>query len=466
MVKKIPKSKTVLLPFQEEGVRMLGPKGFRGAALLADDMGLGKTVQVAKFIERYLKDWPVVVVCPASIKYQWQEELATHAGIDSDVLESTKVPEDYRFVRKPAYVVNYDILHHWLFKLVRLRPGLVVLDECQRIKNPVTVGFKACKTLCGPAPNVIATTGTPVENRPMDVWAALHLVRPDRFPNYYQFGAKYSNRVMKFGRWQYEGSKNEMRLNRTLLKTCMIRRRKEDVLTDLPPKIRSIVPVKLFRMGTYRKLRDKYRSWFREIGGRITTSRQRAMQMTLQGELIRTAAVLKLPSVIDWVEDFLADTDRKLIVFGIHKKVLLPLYEKFAGQAVLVTGDTPTPKRKGLFDRFNTDPRTRLVFGNLLAAGAGWSAKPSARCSDVLMAEIWWVPAKHTQGEDRARGVNRGMEGVSTHVHYMVAKDTIEERLCQVNQEKQRIADAIVDGIPDDPSLNIYDLLQQSLLED
>jgi SWI/SNF-related matrix-associated actin-dependent regulator 1 of chromatin subfamily A len=468
MVTKIPKSKTVLLPYQEEGVRMLGPDGFDGCALLADDMGLGKTVQIAKFMERYLETWPALVVCPASIKYQWQDELRLHAGIDSEVLEGTTVPEHYRFVRKPAYVINYDILHHWVFKLRRLRAGLVVLDECQRIKNPNTVGFRACKELCDPAPNVIAATGTPVENKPMDVWAALHLTRPDVFPNYYRFGVRFSNRVMKFGKWHYEGAKNEARLNRILKRTCMIRRRKEDVLDQLPPKIRTVVPVKLFRMGSYRKKVLEYRQWFNAIGGRILARKHRAQQMARQGELIILAAELKRPSVVDWIEDFLTDNPgRKLIVFGIHKaRVLIPLYQKFVGQAVLVTGDVPSLKRKLLFDQFNTDPRTRLLFGNMLAAGAGWSAKPTANCSDVLMAEMWWVPAKHTQAEDRIRGLKRGIAGVAAHIHYMVAKDTIEEKLCQVNQGKQKIADAIVDGIPDDSSFNVYDLLQESLLED
>jgi SWI/SNF-related matrix-associated actin-dependent regulator 1 of chromatin subfamily A len=224
----------------------------------------------------------------------------------------------------------------------------------------------------------------------------------------------------------------------------MIRRRKKDVLKDLPSVLQSVVPLDVKNVKEYRQKEAEMRAWLTRAGGYDTWDTQKKNHAMVQaGELRREAALLKLDAVYEWIDNFLESTKEKLIVYGIHKKMIRALRERYEGKCVTVTGSTPDHKRKVNFETFNANKKCRLFFGNIQAAGTGWSARS---CSHVAYVEISYVPADHAQAGARVHGVGRGQEGVRSNEHWLVAKGTAEEKLCRIVQKKSRNIDLAVDG--------------------
>jgi SWI/SNF-related matrix-associated actin-dependent regulator 1 of chromatin subfamily A len=453
---------TTLFKYQKKGVR--GIELFAGRALLADSMGLGKTIQALWWAKNYLEEWPVFIVCPAYLKRHWAREARKHFDIHVEVLEGTRPQPAVtdHFLRNKIYVLNYDILSAWLPYLINLEPELVILDEAHMVKSRNAKRTKAAKQLCRASPHVLALTGTPMTNRPSELFPILNMIRPDVYNSFWSYAKSYCNPQKKPWGWEFKGAEHLDKLHAELKSTLMIRRLKEDVLKDLPSKQRFVIPFKLRHKKEYDLAHSEFIKWLRRnFGGRNADRAARAERMVKMGYLKRLAAVLKLPDVADWVEDTLEESDGKLILFGVHKKVLLPLFDKFRDTAVLVTGKVAAGKRQLLFDKFVNDRKTRLLVGNIQAAGTGWSATGT---SVTAFAEVGWTPAEHSQAEDRTHGINRGIEGTRSTSYYLVAEDTIEEYLLSIIQDKQQVTDEALDGRRTEGGLNVYDLLTKKLL--
>jgi SNF2 family DNA or RNA helicase len=243
----------------------------------------------------------------------------------------------------------------------------------------------------------------------------------------------------------------------------MIRRLKSQVLKDLPAKTRSVIPLDITNKDRkeYEEAEANFVKWLSKKSRRLALRAAKAERLVKMGYLKRLAARLKMKQVIAWIDNFLQETDEKLLVFGIHKSVLRELYERYKHQSVIVTGEITGRKRVHAQDLFNKNKRYRLFFGNIDAAGVQWSCTSA---STTLFVEIGWVPGKHTQAEDRTHGIKRGRKGYVSQSYYLVAKGTIEERLCELVQEKQRVLEETLDGIASDSSgLNIFDQLTELL---
>ncbi len=181
--------------FQLEDVRRLHQMG--GRALLAWPMGCGKTFAALLHIQRHPDARPVVVVCPAGLKFQWRKEAKKHIGMHADVLEGLN-PSKSLPPREPKFViVNYDILSvskhgsGWLEWLRALNPQLVILDECHFLGDMRSKRTKAVRKLCQGVPQVIALSGTPLTNRPKELFPILNILRADLFPSWWQYGHKF-----------------------------------------------------------------------------------------------------------------------------------------------------------------------------------------------------------------------------------------------------------------------------------
>ncbi len=450
---------TKLRPFQAKGVRKI--HHFNGRALLFDEMGLGKTVQALFYAKEVPAARPVIVICPALHKWNWEKMAREHVGFRAQVLESKKPLRRIPLNLAPLLIINYDILQYWLPWLKSLHPKLVVVDEGRNIKNRSAKRTKATKSLCRKAKRVIILDGSgSMDNRPEEIFTSLNIVRPDLFPSFWQFATRYCGPKRRPWGWEFKGATNIPELHELLNKTCMIRRLKEEVVKDLPPKVRQVIPVDIVRRGEYKELEDDFRSWARR---KLKSSRKikkimRAEALTKIGYLKRTASTLKFKSVCDWIDSFLEENpNRKLIVFGIHKKLMLhPLREKYKKICVEIDGETSRERRKEYFHRFATSKKCRLLFGQLNATGVAWSAK---KCNNVLFAELGWTPAEHEQAEDRIHGLYRGIEGERSFIYYLVAKGTIEERICELIQEKKRVLSAILDGRGEVEDFDIYNRL-------
>ena len=450
------KIRTKPLRYQEKGVRKI--HHFQGRALLADDMGLGKTLQALIFAHE-LGSGPIIVICPASLKWHWEREAWKHCRFTSQVLEGRKPPVGWRR-HQDVIIINYDILTKWLPLLIRCKPRLVIVDECHKISNQSTLQSKNTKKLCRKAKNVIGISGTPLLNRPSELFPILNILRKDLFPSFFSYASRYCRPELKPWGWEYKGATHLDELHRLLNRTCMIRRRKADVLKELPAKTRNIVTLDIVNRKEYDLAVKDFITWLSKKSPHLAKRAAKAERLVKIGYLKRLAARLKLPAVLDWIDSFLSETDEKLIVFAVHKEIVQAIQKRYPKISVVVDGSTTGSKRQGHVDAFNKDKRIRIFIGNIKAAGVGWSCTSS---SVTAFAEMGWTPGEHTQAEDRTHGLKRGRDGFVSRSYYLVSRDTIEEDLCKINQSKQKILEAVMDGERSVSDLNLFDLLTEQL---
>jgi SWI/SNF-related matrix-associated actin-dependent regulator 1 of chromatin subfamily A len=451
----------VVTPFQYQidGVKRLWELG--GRALLADEMGLGKSCQAVRFL---LQDptttLPAVVVCPAVLKFNWQREAAKHGGMSSCILEGRKAnvpPADF-----PLYVINYDILPQWEETLRKyVQPKTVIFDECQYITNRKAKRTKASFRLASRIPYVLALSGTPLTNRPAELWTVLHMLRPRLFPYFWDYAQTYcSPRKTPWG-WDFSGSANLDVLHNILSKSIMVRRRKVDVFKDLPPKRRIVLPVEIENRREYEYARNDFLRWMRERNPDQVAGAERAEQLSKLSRLKRLAALLKVRSVVEWIQDFLSSSDGKIIVFAIHKSIIGSLQKEFSDSCVVIDGSTSPIKREAAVDKFQNDRNTRVFIGNIVAAGKGLSLTTA---STVVFAELSWTPGEHSQAEDRCWARVNDMH--EADVFYLVAINTIEEKLLGLIQKKQNILNQTLDGDKGGDDFDIYNQLTRELLRE
>lgn len=335
----------------------------------------------------------------------------------------------------------------------------VLVSNCQYISNPTTLRSKAVRELCEGVPAIIALSGTPLTNRPIELWPILNILAPDKFPSRYAFAHRYCAAKRTHWGWDFSGASNLDELNRKL-QPVMIRRRKADVLKDLPAKRRSVIPMELSNPKEYEEARDNFSEWLADRDPNRMERNDKANALVKIGHLKRLAARLKLPAALDWIDSFLQQTDEKLVVFGIHRESIVEaIHERYANSSI-VTGAVTGKKRQLAIDKFLRDKKCRLFVGNIDAAGVGWSAKG---VSNVAFVELPWSPGKLAQCEDRCHGIGRGDENKSTHSWTLVGRGTIEEKLADVLQKKQRNLSKVLDGKGNPDDLNIFDLLIKEL---
>jgi SWI/SNF-related matrix-associated actin-dependent regulator 1 of chromatin subfamily A len=179
--------------------------------------------------------------------------------------------------------------------------------------------------------------------------------------------------------------------------------------------------------------------------------------MAQTGELLRLAARLKLRSVVNWVTEFLQNSDEKIVLFANHHACIDALRRRVPGPCVTVDGRVSMKDRQAAIDRFQRDPSCRVFLGQIQACSTGITLTAA---STVAFAELVWRPSDHIQGEDRVHRI--GQES-TCWAYYLVAHGTIEERLCSVLQQKQAVVSSTLDGIAHDGNLNIMEMLLQEL---
>lgn len=480
---KSPKaSKFQPYPFQHKDIEKVHGK-FAGRALIAWEQGLGKSSGALFYKYRYIPRGLTVIICPATLKENWRREAQKHFGIRAEILSGKTPPtltvEDlirYSEVRNLTLIINYDILNiptgkvtdTWTDVLIHLNPQLIIVDESQAVKSTKTIRYKTVKILCRNVPRVLMLSGTPVENRPIELWPQINILKPKLFPSRFDYALEFCEGKQGDYGWDFNGASNLKRLNRLLLDNVMVRRRRKDVLKDLPPKTRTVVPLELSKkdMKVYQEAEDDFILWLTKEAPELAERAKRAEAVTRMTYLKALVGTLKLPQVQDWVETFL-ESEEKLILFGVHKeKFLYRLRDYFdskphpIGMTVLVDGSTPEKLRQPAFDRFNQDQRTRLLLGNVQAAGKGWNCTCT---SHVALGELPWVPGQVTQAEARVEGIGRGT-GQPINSYFLVAAGTIDELLCQVIQSKQDTVDKILDGKSVE-RLNIHSEVERLLVK-
>jgi len=437
--------------FQAEDVLIM--EEMRGRVLLASEMGLGKTFQSLLFAKRNPSLRPIVVVCPASLKWNWEREAKIHVGMRAEVLEGTKPATSTGLhFHSDLIIVNYDILHAWLVHLRLLKPKIVIADEIHYAMSRKSRRSKSLDLLSKGVPCILGLSGTPLTNRPLDLWFPLHIIRPDLYPSLWTYAFQFCAPKKKFYGWDFSGASNLDKLHKTLTSTCMIRRRKIDVLKELPEKQRTVIPLDIIKRREYTHAVKDFRNW---IKGRLPNrikGVEKSEGLVKLGHLKRLAARLKFKSATNWINDWLTESDGKLVVFAVHRKIIKKLHDKFKNLSVVVDGSVVGKKRQLTVDQFQTDKKIRLFIGNIKAAGIGLNLTAA---QTVVFAELGWTPGEHIQAEDRIHRI--GQTGHASIV-YLVARRTIEEHLVEIIQRKQGTLNTVLDSGKGE-NLDIFDQL-------
>lgn len=435
---------------QTEAARAIVDK-FGGRALLADSMGLGKSLTSLLATVR-ASAFPVVVVCPAGLKHNWQRECTKHLGLRSDILSGTKAPSNRAESRTsdvaPVQIINYEILNTWMTRLQLIEPKMLIVDEGHNLSNRNSQRSRYVRELAADIPNVIVLSGTALPNRPADLWNILNLVRPELYGDFFAYALKYCELKKEYGFWNYRGASDLPGLHAELTDRLMIRRRREDVIKDLPEMQRTVLPIPISDRAAYKEKVRALLSAFRD-----QSAKKPAMSML--GDLLVDVGQRKLSFVRDWIDDFLKGTDEKMLVFGIHHDVLEDLHRHYRKQSVLIYGKTSQARRNSDEHAFQNDPKVRLLFGNIHASGVGLNLTAA---TTVAFVELPWRPADLEQAAARCYARLGDMHGAS--VYYLVGLGTIEEHMIQLLQKKQDIADQVIDGRP---GVSDFDLADQLL---
>jgi SWI/SNF-related matrix-associated actin-dependent regulator 1 of chromatin subfamily A len=451
-----------LYSFQREGVIKI--EQFRGRALLADEMGLGKTIQALCWLKIHPSLRPALIICPAVVKYNWKQEIDKWVGNKGTVILQGQKPYSVHGVE--VVIINYDIVHYWKGVLTKAGFKALINDECHKIKDNKTKMTKAVKTLAKGIPHIINMSGTPILNRPIEMYNAIAMVLPTLFDNMWHFGKRYCNLKHNGFALDWNGSSNTKELNQILVQNLMIRRKKADVLKDLPDKTYSYVPLKIDNVGEYERaefdtiqyiknkvetdLRREIKQLSGDLGNVVELDKNKLDQLKKEKvaklnpltkvELLKQVAVKgKLKKCVEWIGDFL-ESGEKLVVFGVHKFVLDELIKVFAKEAVRLDGSTPTKERSEVVKRFQTDKKIRLFIANVQAGGVGITLTTA---SNVCLVEFPWTPGEVNQAVDR---VHRIGQKNAVNVHYLLGKNTIEEQIVKLIDEKQKTVDAVLDG--------------------
>lgn len=449
-----------LYPYQREGV--FAAEAFDGRILLADEQGLGKTLQAIWYIHRdRTARLPAVVVCPASVKYNWEHEIMFNLGIRPTVLEGTNPPrQGYKLAAAPRVVIiNYDILKPWMEYLRGLGLRTVIADECHYCMSRDTLRTKMMKLLTKETPNFLALSGTPLTNRPADLWPTLNMLWPASYKSFWSYAQTYCDAHKGFWGWTYKGAKNIPELHAELKKHGMVRRLKADVLKELPDKVRRVIPVPMSDPLEYRRAQTDFILWLTKLDPARAKSAARAQKLVQIGYLKRLAAQLKIDAVAEWIDNHLQGGDGKLVVFAVHKGMIKALRERCRYKSVTIDGSITGRLRQAAAVQFQKDKGTRVLFGNIQAAGVGLTLTAA---DTAVFTELGWKPAEHSQAEDR---IHRITQTQKAFIYYLVAAGTIEQTLCELIQQKQEIIRGVLDGEGGGEGLDIYDLLCAGLLK-
>jgi SWI/SNF-related matrix-associated actin-dependent regulator 1 of chromatin subfamily A len=445
------------LPYQIEGVKAI--RNFNGRALLADEMGLGKTLQSLWYAARSKKR-PIVIVCPASLKANWKHE-ASLVGFAATVINGRR---GYRegLVKNldSVLIINYDILHTWVDTLRRLKPQLVIMDECQYVTNRKTQRARAAMKLCKGVESVLCLSGTPLTNRPAELWVVLNILWPQLFPHFKTFAARYCRPRMTPWGWDYSGSQNLRELHNKLKACGMIRRLKVDVLKELPAKSQRVVLVPMTNPQEYELAATNFLRWLRnQDPTKVRAARRRRAVVQLTA-LKLVAARLKRKAMVEHFDRVLQETDEKIVISCVHTKMIESLAAYYGDRAVVLHGKTPLSQRHINVQRFQTDDRVRVFIGQLQAAGTGITLTASSK---VFFAELGARPGDHAQMADRVHriGQHHPCEAI-----YMVAENTVEHRLCEIIQTKQGVVSRVLDGTLDIGDMDIHDQLIAELVDE
>ena len=430
--------------------KLAGSKRF----ILADDMGLGKTTStIIAALETGAKK--ILIVCPASLKINWQREIANYSDRPVFIAEGKKFSTEDDFV-----IVNYDILKNFHDTdpkkkeesiLLQSNFDLVILDEAHMISNVQAQRTKIINHFAKKVNRVWLLTGTPMTSRPMNYYNLLNLIESPVAQNWKAYAIRYCQGYQfsagKRKVWNVSGASNLEELRDRTSKQ-ILRRLKEEVL-DLPDKIITPVYLKL-KSKEYENLMGEYYDWYDKNPDESTSL---TVQFSKLMKVRKVIANEKVKQTIEFAENIL-EQGKKVIIFTNFTDTLQTIYQHFGKQAVYLDGSCSNAVRQQAVDQFQNNEKINVFVGNLKAAGVGLTLTSA---EVVIMNDLSFVPAEHSQAEDRAY---RYGQKSNVLVYYPIFENTIEGAIYDIlNKKKQIIRTVMGDQIQE----NIGDVAEEIL---
>ena len=448
---KEEKLPSVLFPFQKESVKFLDAK--KGNALIGHDMGLGKTIISIAYLMLRQQRRPALIICPASLKYNWQDEILKWTNTDPNIKVITTANDLTLDLSKYEYViVNYEMLSRQIIKKTGMKGYAryyqndiikefaennkfkqIIIDECHRIKDAASQTYRAVKFLKENCCNdLIAVSGTPILAKPDEFWTVLNLLDPVEFKSQYHFRNRYCAPNKDSYGITYNGAKHTKELHQRV-QPYMIRYTKEQVLPELPKKLRRIIPVDL-KKGEYNAIHEY-------IKIRCSESNSGVPGLGELHEIQNMLYHAKKKNIFEYIDNMVASGE-KIVVFYTHTEAINEAEKKYKNICVKVDGTVKAINRKKAIDKFQNDPKIKVFLGNLDAAGVGLTLTAA---STVLFAETGFIsPGEIEQAEDRCCRI--GTTASHVDVTFIVGKDTVEELFVKIIASKKAKVDAILKG--------------------
>lgn len=459
--------KMELYPFQKTGVAYALQKK---KLIIGDQPGLGKTCQAIATITSE-QAFPCLVICPASLKLNWQREWHMWTSRKAMLLSNQNKDTWQMFADAKnnlfgtgavadVFITNYESLKKFFVQDINTPSGRglritdikfketikvfksVIIDESHRTKEPKTLQSKLTKGICSGKEYILALTGTPVVNKPRDLVSQLAIIEQlQNFGGYQRFVQRYCE--------GWDGAENLEELNYLLNKNCFYRRDKSEVLKDLPAKVRHVVPCEITTGKEYRDAMadlEIYLKKYRQATDDQVARSMRGEVMVRIGILKNISARGKLNDVVDYVKD-VVDSDEKIVIF-VHLREVAAFLKQMFPAAVTLLGEDNTQTRQRNIDKFQKDPECQVFIASIKAAGVGITLTASSR---VAFVELPWHPADSEQCEDRCHRI--GQED-SVQCTYFLGKGTIDEWIYKVIDEKRKISN-IITGARDDVEVSV-----------
>ena len=421
------------LNHQKEAIeKLVGSRRF----ILADDMGLGKTTAtIIAALETGVKK--ILIICPASLKINWQREIENYTDRSVFICEGKKFPTDQEFV-----IINYDILKNFYDPKVKEKSlienygfDLVIMDEAHMVSNPQAQRTKIINSFVKQIKRVWLLTGTPMTNRPMNYYNLLNIIESPVAQNWMAYAIRYCQGYQfmagKRKIWNVQGASNLEELRDRTSKQ-MLRRLKDDVL-DLPEKIISPIYLNL-RSKDYEEMMGEYYDWFEKKSEESTS-------LTIQfSKLMKVRKIIaneKVKHTIEIVENII-EQGKKVIIFTNFTETLQLIHNHFGKQSVYLDGSCSKPKRQHAIDEFQDNDKIKVFVGNLKASGVGITLTAA---EVVIMNDLSFVPAEHAQAEDRAY---RYGQKNNVLVYYPLFENTIEGAIYNILNHKKKIINTVM----------------------
>jgi SWI/SNF-related matrix-associated actin-dependent regulator 1 of chromatin subfamily A len=407
--------------------------------ILADDMGLGKTTAaVIASMESGAKK--VLIVCPASLKINWDREIKNYTDRKVLIVEGRKWGSTFDY-----YIINYDILknYHTTEKsedsddyklLVNEKFDLAIVDEAHYVSNSTANRTRLLNDVLETIPRVWLLTGTPMTSRPINYFNLLKIVDSPLTLNWQSYVRRYckgyqftvGNRKV----WNTSGASNLDEL-RERTKSYVLRRMKTDIL-DLPEKIVTPVFVELSS-----KMYDEELEEFTRISNDNKDKETLSVTLNRLMKIRQLIAYEKIPYTCEIIDKCL-DQGKKVIVFTNFTMSLDMIHEKYKKNSVILNGSMSKEKKQESVDRFQNEDKVKIFISNIIAGGVGITLTAG---EVVVMNDLSFVPAHHSQAEDRA--YRYGQQN-SVLVYYPVFENTVEKIIYNILQKKKNVIDQVM----------------------